>query len=943
MPSASSQKRQVSESNKMDNIYKPIPFWSWNDELDEKELIKQIEWMSENGIGGFFMHARGGLTTKYLGDKWFSCIEACLKKAKELNMEAYAYDENGWPSGFAGGALLEDEANRDMYLTYEYGKYDKKSVASFDVSGNAIKRVYSGDNVLNVYSHISTSTADILNKEVVRKFINLTHEQYKKHDVYNNLRGFFTDEPQYYRWGTAFTRVLPKYFKEKYGEDIYDRIGLLFVEKEGYEDYRYKYYKSLQELMLDSFGKQIYEWCDSNGYKFTGHYVEETGLGKQILGCGGVMPFYEYEHIPGVDHLTRDVEDNISARQLGSVMAQLDKKQGICEMFACAGWDATPLELKKIAEFYMVNGVNLICHHLLPYSEHGQRKRDYPEHYSKINPWVEYAFKDFNDYFSSIGELLYHSQEIVNVGIFMPIRSGYFSYKREYSWDDDYGVKELNDNLLNISKELSNHGVMFHYLDETIMARHAKVKNGMLEIGRYNYKYIVIPEGTLTMDSSTMELFKEYASQGGKFFIVKNKPTYLEGKPFEHTYLNNNCSLDDIVDSKPYTMSYNPNIRLSYRKKDSGEEFLYVFNMGEETTVHIGVNGYSSFKCGDEILNQDIKLHKYESKILYFSNEVPASEVESQHIKLGKHFKIVDKPLNYLTIDYLRYSKDGVNYTNKMHYMGTFNLLLEERYEGDLYLKYEFDSKEIFDIEALIEDTHILEVRINNDVIKKQGTVLEKDLWSYDLSKHVVKGHNEITIKMRFFESDQVYYALFGENVQESIKNCLAYDTTIEAIYLRGDFGVFGDFKDGEKPNVVIGERFYLDKPKSEINCLIKDGYPFFRGTISLETEIEVDDLNKTLVIPERFQLIDLYINDKFVKRMMFDYAVDLSKFLKVGKNKVRLDLVVSNRNLLGLHHDLDEEPFSVNPLRFERFGSWNEKGESPLCLPRYSFVKTII
>ena len=221
----------------MDNKYKPIPFWSWNDELEEKELINQIDWMNQNGIGGFFMHARGGLTTPYLGDKWFKCVEACLKKAKELNMEAYAYDENGWPSGFAGGALLEDELNRDMYLTYAYGKFDKNAVASFDVNGPSLKRVNSGDNVLNVYSHTSTSTADILNKEVVRKFINLTHEQYKKHDIYGNLRGFFTDEPQYYRWRTSFTRVLPQYFKEKYQEDIYDRIGLLFVDKEGYEDY----------------------------------------------------------------------------------------------------------------------------------------------------------------------------------------------------------------------------------------------------------------------------------------------------------------------------------------------------------------------------------------------------------------------------------------------------------------------------------------------------------------------------------------------------------------------------------------------------------------------------------------------------------------------------------------------------------------------------------
>ena len=220
--------------SELENRFKPVPFWSWNDELDEKELCDQIEWMHEHGIGGFFMHARGGLTTPYLGEKWFSCVEACLKKAKELNMEAYAYDENGWPSGFAGGKLIEDENNCDMYFTYKYGPYDKNAKVSFDVSGDKAVRINEGDNVLNIYLSTSNSTADICNKEVVRKFIDLTHEEYKKHDIYGNLRGFFTDEPQYYRWNTPFTRVLPAYFKEHYNEDVFDRLALLFVDKEGY-------------------------------------------------------------------------------------------------------------------------------------------------------------------------------------------------------------------------------------------------------------------------------------------------------------------------------------------------------------------------------------------------------------------------------------------------------------------------------------------------------------------------------------------------------------------------------------------------------------------------------------------------------------------------------------------------------------------------------------
>ena len=93
--------------------YRSLPFWSWNDKLDPDELTKQIEWMHEQGFGGFFMHARGGLKTQYLGKEWFECIRRCVQKSNELHLQAWAYDENGWPSGFAGGKLLAREEDRD--------------------------------------------------------------------------------------------------------------------------------------------------------------------------------------------------------------------------------------------------------------------------------------------------------------------------------------------------------------------------------------------------------------------------------------------------------------------------------------------------------------------------------------------------------------------------------------------------------------------------------------------------------------------------------------------------------------------------------------------------------------------------------------------------------------------------------------------------------------
>ena len=42
------------------------PFWAWNGKLERGELLRQIDIMRDMGFGGFFMHSRTGLDTKYL-------------------------------------------------------------------------------------------------------------------------------------------------------------------------------------------------------------------------------------------------------------------------------------------------------------------------------------------------------------------------------------------------------------------------------------------------------------------------------------------------------------------------------------------------------------------------------------------------------------------------------------------------------------------------------------------------------------------------------------------------------------------------------------------------------------------------------------------------------------------------------------------------------------
>lgn len=92
--------------------YRGAPFWAWNTMLDQKELDRQIEVLKSMGFGGAHLHPRTGLETPYLSEEFMDRIKGCLAKAKQENLQVYLYDEDRWPSGFAGGLVTKEEKYR---------------------------------------------------------------------------------------------------------------------------------------------------------------------------------------------------------------------------------------------------------------------------------------------------------------------------------------------------------------------------------------------------------------------------------------------------------------------------------------------------------------------------------------------------------------------------------------------------------------------------------------------------------------------------------------------------------------------------------------------------------------------------------------------------------------------------------------------------------------
>ncbi len=292
--------------------YRPIPFWSWNDKLEVSETVRQIEKMDKAGIGGFFMHARGGLKTEYMGEEWFENVDASIEKAHQLGMYSWAYDENGWPSGFGNSVVTS--------LGIEYHqKYLRMSDA--EPKENVIGK--SGDHWF--YFDVNPYYVDTLNKKVIEKFIEVAYKPY--YERYgNNFTGFFTDEPQISRDGIPWSFIMEDEYRKRYGEEILEHLEELFLPVRDYKDIRVKFWKLVTDLFSEAFLKQVYEQCKAWGYKLTGHLVLEESLIEQLTPNGACMPHFEYFDYPGMDWLGRPVFNCLTPMQVSSVAEQLGKE-----------------------------------------------------------------------------------------------------------------------------------------------------------------------------------------------------------------------------------------------------------------------------------------------------------------------------------------------------------------------------------------------------------------------------------------------------------------------------------------------------------------------------------------------------------------------------------------------------------------------------------------
>lgn len=631
--------------------YRSIPFWAWNDNLQKEELVRQLKEMKKQGMGGAFLHSREGLETVYMGSEWMDCVKETVKASEELGLHVWLYDEDRWPSGFAGGLVQArgGDAFRAKGLTMEVRNYSgteglEGSVALFkavirDRGLLRAQRVQLDDpcklkeeEVLLVFrEEISVRSEwfnneappDNLNPDTVKAFIDLTYEAYKKEvgsSFGSTIKGVFTDEPSIHDRHCKFTEgrgwlpwswSFPQFFKERRGYDFFDTVPYLYFDGELSSQARHDYWRTVTERFSESYSKQLGEWCEANGIAFTGHYLWENNMGTATRTSGAIMPNYRYQQVPGIDMLQEQTDEYITVKQCTSVANQYGRKFVVTETYGCTGWGFTFEGQKWIGDFQYVLGVNLRSQHLALYSIKGCRKRDYPPVINYNTSWWKYNHVT-EDYFARLSAVLTEGQAVRDVLVLHPASTSWsrmgtapYGFIARGKDPDVSAMNQFGDAFNAFLGELLRAHYDFDLGDEIILSEVGSVQDRTLRINLASYQTVVLPEID-TMLHSTFELLLQFMNAGGSIIAAGKQATMIEGRAsnrlkelYEHEGMRVVLNAADVI--KELERTTPRRVSLANEQGEEARQLLYMLKEGEDSKSLFVVNNDRSSSCSVQV------------------------------------------------------------------------------------------------------------------------------------------------------------------------------------------------------------------------------------------------------------------------------------------------------------------------------------------------------
>ncbi|MCK6487724.1 MAG: hypothetical protein L6R48_05175 [Planctomycetes bacterium] len=556
--------------------FRGAPFWSWNCKLDAQRLIEQFDHLAEMGMGGAHLHCRVGLATEYLGDEFMALVRQVVAHAKAKGLRAFLYDEDRWPSGFAGGLVTVNPEHREQELVFA------RTLPAADEAGEAIGKrgaprqlaryaVRLAGGRLAAYRRLAAGAkvpkgheewfacartnerrtwfngqtyVDTMSRPAIEEFIRTTHERYRAavgEDFGGVIPSIFTDEPAVrpaeakaraedggavrLPWTTTF----PDTFAAAHGFDLLDRLPELFWEAADGSPARTRwcFFDHVASRFAEAYAGTIGAWCERHGLLHTGHLMYEDSLSHQTAWVADAMRSYRGFQLPGIDTLC-DCLEYTTAKQAQSVARQDGREGLMSELYGVTGWDFDFTGHKRHGDWQAALGITLRVHHLAWVSMAGEAKRDYPAPIDEHSTWFrEYTLVE--DHFARLNTVLTRGTPICRVAVVHPVESSWLAWG-----DQEHCGAERQDRdrqFADLTRWLLHGLVDFDFLCEGLLpGQQAAVKGKRLVVGKMAYDAVVVPN-LRTIRTSTLKLLEAFAKAGGTVVFAGQVPELVDVQP----------------------------------------------------------------------------------------------------------------------------------------------------------------------------------------------------------------------------------------------------------------------------------------------------------------------------------------------------------------------------------------------------------------------------
>lgn len=935
----------INQFKNPDSSYKGTDFWMINDKLKQDELERQLVLMHQKGIKSVLVRTFSGLISDYPGENFLKSMHVIHAKAKELGINILLQ------------AKYMPECIPDITADLAISHIIPTPVSEVCPSDNVI---YKSRETAYI-AKMSKSILDIFDSNAVASYIKICYNDMWEsfRDEYGkSIISVWVDEPAYGRTNLPWPHNFEKIFREKYGYSVSENIYKLYINDIGFEKVRYDYWSLLEELIENNYYKQLQKWCRDNNLKASGHLFGEDRLQVQLSCSCGVMPFYKYFDIPGIDVLTLKANWNkepvkqkhgdemidlhriyLTPIQIMSAVKQFGNDEHVlCEMYGASTQNMTFKNQKYLFDYYASFGVNHRSVHGMFYSLKGRRKRGYPPHINYYQPYWD-SYDSMLEYVARVSEFVRFGESKSNVLVLHPLNHCRTIYQGNLLSDRNKEISRYDIDFHSFIKYLKTIHCDFDFGDSATIRDIGTIDtDNKFRIGKMAYSTVILPNISL-LTRREFELLKEFSERGGNIICWMNRPTLVDAvytqalDDINMTTVTNFMDLKNILDKD---MSYSLNgtdmashIIVNHREDENTDYFMLmntdcsakkhlVLRLNGEKRAYLwdGVTGNRDEICiynaiGESVLNIDID--KGSSLLLSFEKgrcgvkDGNSLIIPVRTMDMSKNWTVERNQKNVLLLEYCHYKTDG-EFSNAIPALGVNEILTQNKYSGKVTMEFDFYTDcPLKCLKLAVENPENCRIMFNGEPVcnKPDGFYLAKQFELIKLPDVCKTGKNTITI-----ETD--YTALTG--ISSGLESIFSTSSgnEIENIYLLGDFKVSGIMEHNLNGCMRFNRNFVLTSENDNEKFFIEDisaaGYPFYSGTITFKNTFTLpgEGFKKCALYLKELNgaVAKVYINQKYAGIIHRGEAViDFTHLSKCGENTIEIKISNTLRNLLGPHH----------------------------------------